>query len=112
MELRRYLAIIQRSWWLVVGVPLAVLAFSLLSFRPDPSRYRVTAKMAVTLDAIGGNEVLPDMNIYNSWQTSQFIVDDLPAIVRSAAFASAVSQWISQNRGLTLEPAAIQGTFD
>ncbi len=112
MELRRYLAIIQRAWWLVIGVPLVVLAFSLLSFRPDPARYRVTAKMAVTLDAIGGNEILPDMNIYNSWQTSQFIVDDLPAIVRSQAFATAVSQWISQNRGMALDAGTIQGTFD
>ncbi len=112
MELRRYLSIIQRAWWLVVGVPLLVLAVSLISFRPDPSRYRVTAKIAVTLDVIGGNEILPDMNVYNSWQSSQFIVDDLPAIIRSQAFASAVSQWIGQNQGMTLDSATIQGTFD
>ena len=112
MELRRYLAIVQRSWWLVGGVPLLVLAFSLLSFRPDPSRYRATAKIAVTLDAIGGNEILPDMNVYNSWQSSQFIVDDLPAIIRSQAFATAVSEWANRNRGITIDPAAIQGSFD
>jgi capsular polysaccharide biosynthesis protein len=112
MELRRYLAIIGRAWWLVLGVPALVLLLALPTFRPDPPRYRVTAKIAVTHAAIGGNEILPDMNIYNSWQSTQFIVDDLPAIIRSRAFAEAVSAWVAQNRGLTIDPPTVQGTFD
>ncbi|HYF63886.1 MAG TPA: Wzz/FepE/Etk N-terminal domain-containing protein [Herpetosiphonaceae bacterium] len=112
MELRRYLAIIQRAWWLVLGLPALVLLLSLPTFRPDPPRYRVTAKVAVSHAAIGGNEILPDMNVYNSWQSSQFIVDDLPAILRSRAFAEEVSAWVAQNRGLTIDPAAVQGTYD
>lgn len=112
MELRRYFAIIQRHWWLVLGVPLLVLLLSLFTLRPDPARYRVTAQMAVTHGAVGGNEILPDMNIYNSWQSSQFIMDDLPAIVRSRLFAEAVSAWVAQDRGLTIEPDVVQTTFD
>lgn len=112
MELRGYLAIVQRAWWLVAGVPLLVLLLSLLTLRPDPQRYRVTATIAVTQAPIGGNEILPDMNIYNSWQSSQFIVDDLPGIIGSETFAVAVSQWIAQNRGLTVAPTTIQQTFD
>ncbi len=109
MELRRYFAIVQRSWWLVLGVPLLVLLVSLLSFQPDPQRYRANAKFAITHAPVGGNEVLPDMNIYNSWQSTQFIVDDLPGVVRSEAFAQAVSTWIASNRNLQLDAGTVKG---
>ncbi len=112
MELRRYGAIIRRAWWLVLGVPLLVLLLSLPTFRPDPPRYRVTAKVNVSHAPVGGNEILPDMNIYNSWQSSQFIMDDLPAILRSRMFGDKVSAWIAQNRGMTVDAEQVQSAFD
>ncbi|HEY1011796.1 MAG TPA: hypothetical protein VGE07_03770 [Herpetosiphonaceae bacterium] len=115
MELRRYLTIIRRAWWIAVGVPLLVLAISLPGFRPDPQRYRAAARIAVTQAAIqprDTQEEFPDLNSDHSWQAAQYIVDDLPAIIKSVTFANDVSAWIKSQLGLDVAPELIRASFE
>lgn len=113
MELRRYAAIVQRAWWLVLGVPLLVLLVSLPMLRPDPERYRVVAKVVVTeADPAAPDSALPAFDTYNSWQSSQYVIDDLPVIIRTRRFAEAVAAQAQRTQSLALDPGMIQGTFD
>lgn len=112
MELRRFATIIQRSWWLVLLVPIVALALSLLTLRPDPERHRVTVRFVVTqADPSDPDAVLPGFDTYNTWQSSQYVIDDLPVIVRTQAFAELVAAWLQEQRGLALEPETVLGAM-
>lgn len=112
MELRRYATIVRRGWWIVLGVPALVLLLTLPTFRPDTVRYRAIAKIAVTQDRAAGDTILPDFDVFNSWQSSQYVIDDLPAVIRSAAFARDVSAWISSERNLAIDASVVESSFN
>ena len=111
MELRRYAAILRRAWWIVLGVPLLVLLASLPGFGPDPERYRVVTKFAVTQgDPTTSDTLMPAFNTYHSWQSSQYIIDDLPPIINSRAFAELVAAQTPPDQS-ALDPATVQAAL-
>jgi capsular polysaccharide biosynthesis protein len=106
MQLRAYLAILRRFWPLIVALPLLSGGLSLALALGRPERYQATAQLMVTRSVIGGAGAasLPDFNDSYSWTTTEFILDDLPQVVGSAAFAEDV-----RAAGVDLPRAAIQG---
>lgn len=109
MQLRRYIAILWRYWLLIVALPLAVGLFSLLNEVRQPQRYSAFSRILVThepltllqLDGLGS---FPDFNIHHSWISSEFVLDDLPQVVTSRAFAQDVrALLVSQGTPIDLD---------
>jgi hypothetical protein len=63
--------------------------------------------VARSLIDAGGAASLPDFNDSYSWTTTEFILDDLPQVIGSAAFAADVQPAVAA-AGLSVTPAAIQ----
>ncbi len=108
MELRTYWKIIMRRWWLPVGLALLVAVLSLAAqkpWQPRPVSYNATMRFNVGIKP----ERIPGVYTYDRYYTmltSEYLVDDLGEIVRSQAFASAVSQRLAQ-QGITIPAGAI-----
>lgn len=112
MQLRLYLAILRRFWVLVVALPLIVGTVSLLLAWQQPTRYGSTARVIITQTPHyqEADMILPDYNLVTSWQSSEYILDDVPQVVSSMALAEDVSVWLAA-QGFVVDPAAIQGSL-
>jgi capsular polysaccharide biosynthesis protein len=108
MELRAYWNIIMRRWWLPVGLALAVAALTLVMQRPwmpRPPMYTASMRFNVGVQP----ERIPGVYTYDRYYTlltSEYLVDDLGEIVRTGAFAAAVSERLAE-KGITVAPGAI-----
>ncbi len=108
MELRAYWAIIMRRWWLPIGLALLVAALALIAQRPwqpQPISYNASMRFNVGIQP----ERIPGVYTYDRYYTmltSEYLVDDLGEIVRSQAFAGAVSQRLA-DQGITVPAGAI-----
>ncbi len=109
MQLRRYVGILRRFWLLLVLLPLLVGALSLALELREPPRYGATARLVVSqTPRIAGEDVpFADLNLNHSWLSSEFILDDIPLIVTSRAFAEDVSALLSE-QGHTISPDVAQ----
>jgi capsular polysaccharide biosynthesis protein len=83
MELRLYLAILRRRWWIMVALPLLVAAISGVAAASQPARYGTTVRLLITRGSIPGDNAagLTD-------QGEDTTALDLPAIISSATFRS------------------------
>ncbi|MBC8077206.1 MAG: hypothetical protein H7Y32_14105 [Chloroflexales bacterium] len=106
MQLRHYLAIITRFWPLVALLPLLVGAFTLSAALTRPLRYTSTARLTVSQALPPG--FAPD-TLRDQWEGTEFLIDDIPQIVRSTVFAQDVSATqVARDAGLG-ESAALGG---
>lgn len=110
MELRAYWKIIARRWWLPVGLALLVGLISLALQRPwQPRPVSYTANMRFNVGI--KPERIPGVYTYDRYYTmltSEYLVDDLGEIVRSQAFAGAVSARLA-GQGISVPAGAIGG---
>lgn len=108
MELREYWRIIARRWWLPVGLALLVAAITLAMQRPwQPRPGSFTASMRFTVGV--KPERIPGVYTYDRYYTmltSEYLVDDLGEVVRSQAFANAVSERLA-GQGVMVPAGAI-----
>jgi capsular polysaccharide biosynthesis protein len=108
MELRVYWRIIRCRWWLPVGLALAVFALTLAMNRPwqaPPPSYSATMRFNVGVQP----ERIPGVYTYDRYYTmlaSEYLVDDMAEVVRSGAFAAAVSQRLA-GQGISVPAGAI-----
>lgn len=113
MELRYYLAIVRRRWPLVIGLPLLVALLSGAAAFNQPQRYSLTARLLVTqtpLARVATDADNPDLNSVGNWQASEYLLDDLPQVLSSAAFATDVSALLAA-QGYTISPGTVQGAI-
>jgi capsular polysaccharide biosynthesis protein len=82
MELRRLSIVLMRRWWLVVGLPLAVMVATLLLSTQQP--YVATVRASVLMP--GDTETPGDAE-----RPELMVLDDAPQLVTSDAFADAVA---------------------
>jgi capsular polysaccharide biosynthesis protein len=109
MELRQYWKIIYRRWWIIVALLLVVLILSMLT-RPSRAPVYVASMrfmMGLEPEAKTGDYYTYDK--YYTWLTTEYLVDDVSELVRSGAFAQAVSQQLA-NLGVTVPAGAIHGS--
>ena len=108
MELRGYWRIIARRWWLPLGLALLVAAMTLVMQRPwqpRPGSFNASMRFNVGVKP----ERIPGVYTYDRYYTmltSEYLVDDLGEIVRSQAFAAAVSQRLA-DQGIAVPAGAI-----
>jgi capsular polysaccharide biosynthesis protein len=105
MELRRVLIVLLRRWWLVAGVPIAVLIGTLVASTNQPYVATVRATVLIPGDTeTPGSAERPEL----------MVLDDAPGLITSDAFASAVEAQLQTRFGGTrsdLDEDAIQSTL-
>jgi capsular polysaccharide biosynthesis protein len=109
MELRQYWQIVRRRLWLI-GVLLALVLVIHVLMRPAPAiSYQATMRfmMGIEPEARTGDYYTYDK--YYTWLTAEYLIDDTTALVRSGAFAEAVSSHLAEI-GVTVPTGAIQGS--
>ena len=111
MELRTYWKIILRRWWLPGGLALLVGLLTLVIQKPwqaRPASYNAAMRFNVGI----APERIPGVYTYDRYYTmltSEYLVDDLGEIVRSQAFATAVSARLA-DQGIVVPPGAISAS--
>ncbi len=112
MQLHYYWSILRRFWLLLVVLPLVVGLGSLALELREPQRYSASARMMVTQTPLSNSQEapFPDFNLNHSWLSSSFILDDLPQVVSSRAFAEDVSDYLT-DRGANVPPERVQGSL-
>lgn len=110
MQLREYLSILRRFWPLIVALPLLAGGLSLALGLGRPQPYQASARIMVSLQPLDAdfNADLPDYNNNYSWLTSEYMLDDLPQVVNSVAFAEDVRA-VAAEEGYALQTEAIRG---
>lgn len=108
MLLRDYLAVLRRFWPLVLLLPLLAGGASLAVALRRPPAYAAAARLLVTL-APPADAAAP-RDDQATWATTEFILDDLPFVLQSAAFADDVAA-AARAEGYPLDPAAARGAI-
>ncbi|NLE77551.1 MAG: hypothetical protein GX605_12480 [Chloroflexi bacterium] len=109
MELKRYWEIVWRRWWLPVGLATLVGLLGLLWPSSAPTTLQASMRFTVGLAPEPKTGDYYAYDGYYTWLTSEYIVDDFSEMVRSAAFAEAVSRRLG-NEGIAVPPGAISGS--
>ncbi len=108
MQLREYLSILRRYWPLVALLPLLVGGLSLALALRRPPTYQASAKLLVTQAASdAASSAAPDLDDSATWTTTEYILDDLPHVLQSVAFAEDVRAAMAAE-GYPIEILAIQ----
>lgn len=111
MELRHYLRIVQRSWPIVVGLPIAVALVTILLHFVLPGGYQITAAFFVTQRPIAIDAptiTLPDENNLNNWAASEYVLDDVLQLIETRRFAGDIATWLRTHHQLVLDPMHIR----
>ena len=106
MELRQYWRIIYRRLWIIILLPLVVLAASFVA-RPQAAHGSVAnLRLAVGITPENGEGKFFTYDRYYTWLTAEYLADDLSEVIKSRSFADEVSKRL----GGTVAPGAIQGS--
>jgi capsular polysaccharide biosynthesis protein len=111
MELRAYVAVLRRRWWLpalLVGLTLALTVLGQRPWQPRPPVYALGLSFSVGVQPqAGAGEYNYDG--YYSALASEYLIDDFSEIVKGSAFAAEVSRRLVE-QGITVAPGSIQGS--
>lgn len=109
-QLREYLLILRRRWPIVLLLPLLAGGLSLALVLRQAPRYQSGARMMIVRSPLAADDAttLPNLNDGSIWTTTEYILDDLPLVVNSVAFAQDVQAALAAE-GYQMAPAAIQG---
>jgi capsular polysaccharide biosynthesis protein len=107
MQLREYLSILRRYWPLVALLPLLAGGLSLAVALRRPPAYQAAAKLLVTQAPSERDATLPSLDDGATWTTTEYILDDLPHVLQSVAFAEDVHAAMAAE-GYPIEIVAIQ----
>ncbi|MEZ4658634.1 MAG: hypothetical protein R2911_13770 [Caldilineaceae bacterium] len=111
MELRQYLHILRRRWWMPVLLALAVgllSAWQLRPWQPPPVSYQASMRLLIGVQPVTTADTAAYDPVYYAWLTSEYLVDDFTEVVRSQLFATKVSERLDQ-QGIQIPPGLIQG---
>jgi capsular polysaccharide biosynthesis protein len=112
VELKEYIVILWRRWWLVVLVPLIVLIGVLYQAVGSQPAYTATTQLAVT--RLPQQPATPEFRYdeYYNYLASEYMIDDMVNVVRGNVFAEDVSKTIAATNGVEIAPGEIQGAID
>src|SRR5215212_384003 len=106
MELRLYLTILRRRWWMLVALPLVVAVISGLAAIGRPARYGTTVRLLITRGPIAGDDAagLTD-------QGEDKTALDLPAIISGATFRNDLARELTR-QGTPTDAATLAGALN
>ncbi|MFC1976090.1 hypothetical protein ACFLXQ_06810 [Chloroflexota bacterium] len=109
MELKKYWHIIWQRIWIPVLLLIVVGGVSLLTQQTPPSTYSTTMRFTV---GVKPQEVADQYSYdsYYAWLSSEYLADDMTAIVSSQAFAADVNQRLTEmGSAAQISPGSIGG---
>jgi len=109
MELRQYWQIVRRGLWIVVSLLLIVLAATVLVRPKRALTYQATMRFIMGLEPEIRTGDYYGYDKYYTWLTTEYLVDDVSELVRSRAFAQAVSDRLV-GIGINVPAGAIHGS--
>ncbi len=109
MELRQYWCIVRRRLWVVVALVIAVLVISVIMRSAPATAYQATMRFMMGLEPEVKTGDYYTYDKYYTWLTAEYLIDDTAALVRSQAFAEAVSSRLT-GTGVTVPAGAVQGS--
>lgn len=89
MPLSAYLDSLRRRWPLLLLLPLLAGGLSLALALARPPAYQAQARLLVTVAPMAPAS-LPALDDGATWTTTEYVLDDLPFVLASAAFAADV----------------------
>jgi capsular polysaccharide biosynthesis protein len=109
MQLRAYIAILRRFWPLLLFLPLLTGGLSAVLALSRPPTYQAVTRLLVTQASLPGaaDASLADLAAGATWASSEYILDDLPAVLTSSSFAADVLPQLAA-AGHSLDLAAIR----
>ncbi|MBE7550392.1 MAG: hypothetical protein HS126_04850 [Anaerolineales bacterium] len=109
MELKQYWQIIWKRAWIPALLLVVVAVASLLTGQTPPPTYSTTMRFTVGVKP----QELPDQYTYDSyyaWLSSEYLADDMTAIVSSQAFAADVNRRLAEmGSSVQIPPGSISG---
>ena len=109
MDLKQYGLIIWKRAWIPALLLVIVASVSLLTRQPVPPSYSTSMRFTVRVLP----QARPDAYNYDGyyeWLASEYMADDLTAIVSSQAFADEVNRHLSEmSRAVQIPPGSIGG---
>ncbi len=108
MELKVWLKILARWWWLGAIPVVVVAAYVGLTYRAPATVYQSITRY--TAGSAPAAELSADYDRHYAWLTSEYIARGLANIVNTDAFARAVAERVAA-WDVDVAPAAIQGAL-
>lgn len=112
MHLQAYLSILRRYWLLVLLPPLIAGGVSLALALGRAPGYQASALLILTRTPLAapGSTPLPTLDDGATWTSVEYILDDLPFVLGSAAFASDVHATLAAE-GYEVDTETIRGSL-
>lgn len=107
MELRAYMKILLRRWWLVLVPVAVVVVYVAATYAPPRTTYQSVMRFSAGTDPAG---LSLDYDRYYPWLTSEYIANGLADVAETGAFAQAVSMRL-EAKGYRVSSGAIQGAI-
>ena len=113
MQLRLYLAILRRRWWILVALPLVVAMISGVAAANRPARYGTTVRLLITRGPIAGDDGIPTnggaAGLTDQGEDKTAL--DLPAIISGATFRTDLARELTR-QGNPIDEAALAGALN
>jgi len=109
MELKKYWHIIWKRIWIPVLLVVVVGVVSWLTLQTSPSTYSTSMRFTV---GVKPQEIADQYNYdsYYAWLSSEYLADDMTAIVSSQAFAGDVNKRLAEmGKSVRIPPGSIGG---
>lgn len=96
MELIRYWKIISKHWWLTAALVVVVVVISAVTFQKPEQMYSASFRINVGLDPVPRPDAQYIDNPLETWQASEYFMDDLAEAVRNVDFARRVAERLGE----------------
>ena len=109
MELKKYWHIIWKRIWIPVLLVAVVAVVSWLTLQKSPSTYSTSMRFTV---GVKPQEIADQYNYdsYYAWLSSEYLADDMTAIVSSQAFAGDVNKRLAEmGKAVQIPPGSVGG---
>ena len=111
MELRQYWHIVWKRIWIIAALLVVVLIGSLALRTKSAPLYQTTMRFLVGVAPEDRTGDYYTYDRYYTWLSSEYLADDLSAVVKYSAFADDVSAHLAHGgEPITVSPGAIQGS--
>ena len=105
MELKLYWKIFCRRWWLTALI-IFFVALTIPFHQNPPPSYHAAMRFLVGVKPDITSPNAYDYDRYYTWQTAEYLIDDLSEVVRGSVFSQAVQQQLQQD-GAAAKIAAV-----
>ncbi|MCX6023504.1 MAG: hypothetical protein NTZ05_17585 [Chloroflexi bacterium] len=106
MELWQYWTVFRRRWWLAVLLTVVTAAGAWLLSPQVQGRQTATMRLLITVPPEPKTGAYFSYDTYYSWLASEYLVDDLGEVLKSASFAEDVRRELG---GADIEGAEFEG---